>query len=616
MRRITFKAVLLLPVLSVLAAACQTLAPETTIKNENVTVGFRAGGQVTRTSMDANGLSASWEVGDRVSLWARNEAGSFAVNNTVFHLYGLGDGTSVFTAVMNQAMPEGTYTYYLTYPVPESVSGNSATFTIPSYQDGKVSGGADIMVGTPVQNGALKTLPEIEDHSGLYLSVNHILHQFRFYLADDSMTDGEPIRDIVVTMPRDIAGKLAADFTDPEAASILSDGVRTITMNLAEPLSASASDPAYACMSAYPALEEYGASDFMNVTVYSKDRKFETDPIALDGHAFLPGHSTPVRILPTSSREYCRITFLTGKDYIGEPLTNIAIKVGDNVVYSYDNVSGRKDDIKVVEEFLDEQGRTAYDAITGAVANGTAVLVYETEHALVTKALTASSMVRDDNIATIALGDVPYLLFEDFSGSVASAHDDAYAGGADSDRNADGYLINDGMLNPGWNAARYSVIAGDCVRVNVRYQSGAWQVERWAGRLDTPAMTCLKPGVTARLCIEFDKGFYVPAGLTYDDSNSERAYMILGTHTNSMSSPIDGGFQGDISKECTVQYTSENHKSEDVSRLAPTSVIVDGCTSDTRFVFWPCTTRDTKHIAANTCTYLYIDNIRVYIKNE
>jgi len=593
--------------------ACQELAPVTTI-GKGVTVGFVAGGHETRTSMDANGLSASWEEGDRVALWAKTASGSYALSGKVFHLYGLGDGTSVFTATLQSAMEEGTYNYYVTYPVPESLSGTKATFTIPSLQDGKVSGGADILVGTPVEHGALKTVPEVEDHSGLYIGVNHILHQFRFYLPEEAQTEGESVQDIILTMPADIAGKITADFTDPNAAATLASGTKTITLNLAEPISQSTDRAEFACVSVFPSNGAYGPDDYMNLVAYTKTLKFEVDPISLDGREFLAGHSTPVRLLPTTSRNFYRITLTTGKDYIGEPLTTIRVKSGDTVLYTYNNVSGQYDNLRIVEEFLDESGRTQYEALCNAVKAGSAVLEYETEHALVTKTLSPSALAQDGNIASLTLGDVPYLLHESFDNAVGSANDDDYTAGANTDRNVTGYLINDGMETSGWNASRYSVVEGDCVRLNVRYQSGAWVVERWAGRLDTPSMAYLKSGASVSLVVEFDEAFYVPAGYNYDDSGNEAAYFILGTHTNDQNSALNGMNQDKIPNYCTVQYTSGYHKSEDVSQMTHNAITVNGCTSATRFVFWPCTTRNTRHIAANTCTYMYVDNIKVYIK--
>ena len=60
-------------------------------------------------------------------------------------------------------------------------------------------------------------------------------------------------------------------------------------------------------------------------------------------------------------------------------------------------------------------GKDAYDNIITSVQSGTAIYTYETEHALVTRPITADMMTYDGNRVVLDLGDVPYLLEEDFS---------------------------------------------------------------------------------------------------------------------------------------------------------------------------------------------------------
>ena len=129
-------------------------------KDSPVKVGFYAGGRSeTRTHMMPNGLSAEWESGDEVAVWAKNSSGSYLLTNQIFKTYGLDGQRGFFTSELASAMPDGTYTYKCCYPVPESVAGTKATFIIPSQQDGKVSGGSDVMIATPVKHGALAPIP-------------------------------------------------------------------------------------------------------------------------------------------------------------------------------------------------------------------------------------------------------------------------------------------------------------------------------------------------------------------------------------------------------------------------------------------------------------------------
>ena len=241
MRRIEFKAVFLLPFLLVLSCSRQELAPDNAEdKNGKITVGFLAGGSATRTLMRPDGLSASWEEGDRLALWARTPAGSYALAAKEFVLYGLGDDISLFTTTLDAPMQETTYSYFLTYPVPESVNGTTASFTTPSTPDGRLSSGADILVGVPQEHGALTGVPEMEDHSGLRMHMKHILHQFRFFIPSDAGFTGGTVSDITMTMPRPVAGTITTDFTNPDAEPVLMSGTNSITLNLEQPLTVSA----------------------------------------------------------------------------------------------------------------------------------------------------------------------------------------------------------------------------------------------------------------------------------------------------------------------------------------------------------------------------------------
>ena len=166
-------------------------------------LGFHAGGgSQTRTQMLPNGLSADWVAGDELAVWARNSAGNFTLYNQVFKTYGTDRHRGYFTSTLSEAMPEDTYTYYCTYPVPESADGTVVTFDIPAVQDGKVTGGADIMIATPVRHGGLTSLPDLEDHSGMSMHMNRMLHQFRFFVPqDDEHLQGAEITRMVLTFP-------------------------------------------------------------------------------------------------------------------------------------------------------------------------------------------------------------------------------------------------------------------------------------------------------------------------------------------------------------------------------------------------------------------------------
>lgn len=588
------------------------------IDTEEITkikVGIQTAPSLTKTSILSNGLSAKWEEGDELALWAINSGSSYTLTSQVFKLYGANLGHGFFTSELSSPMPSGTYTYYCTYPVPISVNGTKADFILPSVQNGRVSAGADIMIATPKQDKELAELSNPDDHSNLSLQMNRLMHQLRFWIPTGENTLGEEVKEIIVNMPYNIAGRVTADFTDPSSPLTLSEPLSQVKLDLENPINESDFESAdFACAAIFPS-GTFTAADYMNVTVYSDTYKSELQPISLSGRTFESGHSTPVRLLPINQQRFFRISYHVGNNFIGEPLSKINISVGDVAVVSYVCSAEGVENEEIVTEFLGDAGEVDYNAVINAVNSGTAVLTYETEHALYSKPLTASDLVQNGNRSKIELGDVPYLLFEDFTNAKASEHNDAYTAGTNSDRNLGGYLLNGDLSRDGWNASRYKITAGDNVRVNVRYQSGAWVVNRMCGRLDTPAMSYLKPGAVVDVVLEFKEAFYVPAGYSYDDSNTNNALFHVGVHKLPENTPIDGVYSDDIKTSATIIYDSPKFASEDISMLKPMTLTIPSVDNTTRIVFFPDTARNTSHIAANCCYFLYLDDIKVYIKH-
>jgi len=612
-------ACLLLASLTLLPSCKDDIFSLPSVDKKGVEVGFYAGGCQTRTAMLPNGLSAEWQPGDDISVWAKNSSGTYTLSNQIFTTYGINSSRGFFTSKLSSAMPEGIYTYYCCYPAPLSVNGTTATFNVPAVQDGKVTGGADVMVATPVQHAALTAIPDPEDHSGLSMKMNRMMHQFRFWFPQEYDIIDEEILEITLSTPQAIAGNVSVDMTDPAAAMSLTGGANSIYLDLTDPIASSATmdDAEFACVSVIPYDGTYTDSDYMNLTVYSQRYKLTVDPISLSGRSFVRGHSTPVRIIPTSSEEYYRLTLKIGDNNIGEHLTNVSVLLdGVNVFYGFDASGEPYANYTNSVEAYGTDGKDAYDNIITSVQSGTAIYTYETEHALVTRPITADMMTYDGNRVVLDLGDVPYLLEEDFSNAMATAHDDDYTAGMNSDRNYGGYLLDGYLPQNGWNASRFSLFEGDCIRVNCRYQSGALVPERVCGRLDTPALKYIKSGVTVNVALEFDEAFYVPAGYNVDDSKNATAHFIIATHTNAEGSAISGENYGDIGSKTTVVYQSANFASENTSDLNHVVVPADiPATSSTRITFWPGTTQNSSKIAANAVYYLYLDNIKVYINN-
>ena len=296
-------------------------------------VGFYAGGGTTRTTMLSNGLSAEWVEGDEIALWAKKSDGAYALTEQVFKTYGIDSKRGFFTSTLSSDMSdEGKYTYYCCYPVPESAEGMKATFNIPTNQDGKATSGADIMIATPAEHGALTAVPEPEDHSGLSMVMNRMMHQFRFYIPSDNAVIGnEKITKLVLTFPRDIVGKVALDLANPGTTYGLTEGSgsKKIVMNLTEPLTISGN---YACMVMNPT--DFSAGEMVQVKAYTATQIAQVDPIDLCDKNFEAGHSTPVKLKVKAITDYpYSISFKVNANNLGEKPNSIKFTAPSGCVW-------------------------------------------------------------------------------------------------------------------------------------------------------------------------------------------------------------------------------------------------------------------------------------------
>ncbi len=598
------------------AISCQREGlPEGHNKSEPVTVGFYAAGNGgSRTQMLENGLSASWVQGDEIALWAVDASGSYTLSNRKFTTYGIDGPIGMFTSTLDSAMPEGTYTYYSCYPAPNSTSGTRAYFTVPSVQDGKAGGGADIMLAVPMEAGALGAISEESDYRPFEMSMKRKMHQFRFWLPATADNQSVEIDDIIIRMPKSIVGSVNLDVSDPASLMRIDSGSRDLTLDLREKVrpASDMSEANFACAAIIPYTSTYGDDDYMELTVYSNGHKYRLDPISLAGRSFLEGRSTPVRLVLGAAQICHKLTINVGDNYIGEALWNVKISSGSTVLYNFANTTGAYSHFSHEEEFNGAQGQAKYESIINAVSRGNATLSFETNHALVNLPMTASMLKVDGDNATLNVGDVPYLLYEDFSTAVSSTHNDSYTPGS-GDQNVGGYSLNGVLSTNGWSAARYSVIEGDCIRINCHYESGLGAVARYCGRLDTPALSNLKPGANATIVVEYGYGFAIPIAWNIDVSDNNHARYRVGYHT-STSSAINGVKSDNISSSATIVYDSGNKGPTDLSVLTPASHTIQGASSNTRIVFFADSGLTKGYFAANARYYVYIDDIKVYIK--
>ena len=557
----------------------------------------------SRTTIGDDGHSAEWSKEDKIAIWAEGSQGNFALNAETFFLYRYVSGLNnvIFTAFIDP-MPSDSYTYYAAYPIPNSVNGTKATYTIPAVQQGdNFVGSADIMVATPV------TAPELAEGvvSNLDLRFTHKMHALRITLPGDGKLMDTPVDCVEITFPTDVVGDVTVDAANPLATPVLTNGSKSITINV--PKGYSEGDYIWAVI--FPTT----ISGDISYRLYAGEFVSKVRTVSMDKVAE-QSHITPMNIAIPDP-------YLT---------TTITLDVkGNNLGEDYNSVTIIDNNGKTVKSFA-ANGSNRHDLLLEGVIDASTIsgqkytIRYESNNAIVEDVITMPkiSPYRQNNIAST----VPYLLFEDFSSintTYANKGDDDTS--ESDDREQPGESLNKYMDSQGWSAARFMVSQGNCVRINVRYQMVKIFLSfttTHRGRLDTPQLSGLKSGSTVKLKVTFDAGAHVAAGSSMDYTGKSCTSISVSTHTNAASA-INGvatgtGENGKLSDFGTTHFTEflpDSYAIDSWTSSFPTkSISVPGVTEAHRLCFYVDTSATLNGIG-NEEFFVYIDNIKVSIDN-
>lgn len=561
-----------------LCQSCQTDVRDFTDMNDGPqVVGFHAGGgSQTRTQMLQNGLSADWETGDELALWAMGSSGSYALSNKIFKTYGLDGQRGFFTSTLESPMQDDTYTYYCCYPSPQSVDGTKVTFDIPAVQDGKASGGADIMIADPVRHGPLTSIPDPEDHSGMSMSMNRMMHQFRFFIPEDNaIMNTECITKLELTFPRGVAGAVVMDLADPDQLPSLVEANSTnkVTLSMADPLTMSKESKDeydFACVALAPVT--FAAGESLSIRAFTNDKIAKVDPIDLCAKQLKPGHSTPVRLIVKEITDYpYAIRFTLTENNVGEPVNLIRFTAPSTCSwptsrtneYVYD--PGR--DIAVGESVV---FRFADYADYAKFSNQNISIVLETENAISTttaKVGTVPSGV-ETHISDISAA-MPYLLYQDF-GSIATyndGHDDPTVGTGSDTYTGITELSSCGL--PGWYGTRVGIQGGASARICCRYQHVLLAGAYYKGRLYTPQLSMIKEGKDVKISVSFKHGSNRNERKPVFGSRPDKSPILyFGINTqDTVTNPDEN--EGDIIDQVTGLYAGSGYANPTPTSLSP-----------------------------------------------
>ena len=598
---ITMKKFYFVAVLATLAllCGCSNVVEEgngVEVANAELSIGLPIG--INRTAIDAEG-NASWADGDTFALWAENRTGGFPLSGAEFSMmyYWHSEQSAVFTSKAN-ALADGNYTYYAVSPMPESVNGLAATYTIPAVQDGNAFGAYDVLVAEPIEAEALSA----EKVNNLALDFHHKMHTLKVTIAENRL--GAKISKLKFTFPSEVTGKVTVNAENVEDAPVLEVASRELTIDCGEGLDKGETAWGVIFPQTISSNIQFCAINTDGVVSLNKNISLSKECLA--------GHITPLSLTVPGAKSTLR--FSIGKNNLGEAVENLTIADHNGTALALTK-SGSNYDYSV-----DSDSASVFDQYKGKTFTAT----FESKSAIVKSQFTMPSTFTG-GVNIIPSLTVPYLFEEDFSCIHTSASKDGDNSLGSDDRNQDGASLNSYMSHSGWNAARFMLGVGTCPRINARYQQVKIIISFSSshhGRLDSPAMINLKSGANVNLNVQFDAGAAEYSGKL---SGQQVAVVSVATHTNS-ANPIDGipmGTKGVGSSFSTTladygtthhdQMLSINYGLESFSSVFPTySAYVTDVNNATRLCFYPHATFTVDDIGNNEVA-IYIDNIKVSI---
>ena len=640
----------ILVITSLLFFACQkdvfTFNDESN-DNTPYAIGFWVGGGVsgdTRTAINEDGQSISWEQGDKVALWAL-QGSSYTFQNQPFGLWfrTTDNSQAFFASTRVSSMPEGEHTYYACYPTPVSYNGTTATFTIPSVQDGKMSGGADIMVAQG-DGPVLEKLynPEAGDYlidDGLSLNMRHLIHALRFYVPQSQwgFPENETVERIIFTMPSSAVaatGTVTADVASETAGlTMTNSGSNTISLNLREPIVPSAANANggvsydYAAAAIMPATY---TGDLV-VKVFSQTKASQVT-IANVNREMQAGHITPVGLNCSTVTDRPKMSFRIASNNLGEKPYKITLTSSDS------NTRWKTTDDHEYEYYTGSESLTVaegggfdiyYDEdVLSTISDKPVTVTYESKSAIVTETITMPSM----NIGTsyeIKL-NVPYLFAENF---------DTF--GADNshwkEKEKSGSWINGWSGNQwrtdGTNMGLCSYTGDYGYYGSITKGPRFYSTDTYFGRLDSPVLP-LKAGKSVQLSIRFDISLEDEASNGYTSCKygySNNTDAVVGGYTSNIGEVEESilgismwglsvnGNEGD--QELARAAMTRNMPNKIVGEATSNGNIttpfnISNTSNNIRLTWFTEINNNYKKRITSKWFYSYIDNVKVQIVSE
>ncbi len=546
----------------------------------------------TRTSLDPDGRTTRWSAGDRIAVWARNDA-EFALDAQPFALHTFKGEYSAanFSATIPQ-MAEDTYTYYAVYPVPAQHSGTNVSFTLPSVQNGAYDGAADIMVAAPVMGPALAKTPREE----LTLAFRHLCHAVRIEIPTGRNRLGRPVKRLEIVFPAAVAGTLTFDAARPDAAPVLTDGTDTIVLDFPDEGLTDA-EGTYAWIFIAPAdiegeitFHAFDGSGYQAAAIRTSVSK-----------TFEAGHTTPIALTIPEARPLTRLDFKVAANNLGEELTQIRLAAAEELFVNPFSTKNATEASAARSADGTFRAEVYADAFPASALGGLPLTIdYESENALLRGyAIGLPAEIGDGNTVHVPM-NVPFLFEERFDGVAGfNYYDDKGSGSSAS--NPDAIELSDKGL-PGWTGARIGASEGKAVRVCCHFEGAGLAYGRYDGRIDSAPMSGIKEGKSVKVRVSYD----------YDGSTTQSGKDISPTYAygyTTNQSKLNGSTGIDTQLASGIVLS----KSNGYDNIGQTNTFeIDGCTALHR-LSWKASNNRSGWAMYFGDYLLYLDNITVQI---
>ena len=561
-----------------------------TITNTPVEACFALPIDASRTSIDPDGRSTRWSEGDNLAVWAKRSNDEYTLQGEKFMLrYFSTEWDKAYFVGNIHTMNEEEYTYYISYPTPTTVNGTEATYTVGAEQSGEYDGKYDIMIAEPTVNGSLTTGKRVE----LNTIMRHQMHAIKITIPEGRNLFGMKFYELEITFPQDVVGDITLDVTNPEAVPTYTNTSNVIKVKNEKGFDAGDDIWVFVLPGtidgdvSYKVRGEYRSSE---VASYPLTRTMQA------------GHVTPIRMAtPELYPYYTAVIFSISQNNLGEEFNFFDIYDANN---THMGRFERNAQNKYVVDYEGEFDANIYD-------NSTWRVVFDSENAIVETQVNLGDITSYTEQTRYM--NVPYLFSENFS--TLAQYDGSYKAGP--------YTSVDGASEAGIDLAQYGIAAGwtgartgcdaagTAILVSGRVDCVILGATRAYGRLDSPALTGIKPNKSIKVNVTFDYGGSRSGNTTYYPvgrvgyTTTEGAIGGYATQFNN-----DPAFK-DIDAPVEVPSIPTSGSASSLSKSM--TYTISDCTSSHR-ISWHVGHMGYKNFKVNNgYGWMYIDNIKVQI---